>query len=205
VSRLLILGLVLIVLAALAAWASVRSFREREWMRTGRRSVLTLICVLAGALAVVVNVSMRGYEALTEEALVATIECRPAGNGRFQASVKWPDGTSDDYVLAGDALYVDARIVKWHPWVNIVGLHTSYRMDRIGGRYDDLAQEQQGPRTIHALSSPGWLDAFDLVKGVGRSLFLVDAEYGSATFAPADRPEKYELRVTTSGLLLRES
>jgi hypothetical protein len=32
----------------------------------------------------------------------------------------------------------------------------------------------------------------------------MDAQYGSATFVPADRPVELELRVSTSGLLMRE-
>jgi len=34
---------------------------------------------------------------------------------------------------------------------------------------------------------------------------LLDAEYGSATFVPVTRPAELELRVSTSGLLIREA
>jgi hypothetical protein len=33
---------------------------------------------------------------------------------------------------------------------------------------------------------------------------VVDAEYGSATFIAADRPALFEVRVSTTGLLIRE-
>ena len=33
---------------------------------------------------------------------------------------------------------------------------------------------------------------------------LLDAEYGSATFVPVTRPAEFELRVSTTGLLIRE-
>ena len=33
---------------------------------------------------------------------------------------------------------------------------------------------------------------------------LLDAEYGSATFAAADNPAQYEVRVSTTGLLIRK-
>ena len=33
---------------------------------------------------------------------------------------------------------------------------------------------------------------------------LLDAEYGSATYVPVTRPAELELRVSTTGLLLRE-
>jgi hypothetical protein len=34
---------------------------------------------------------------------------------------------------------------------------------------------------------------------------LLDAEYGSATFIPVTRPAELELRVSTTGLLIREA
>jgi hypothetical protein len=33
---------------------------------------------------------------------------------------------------------------------------------------------------------------------------LLDADYGSATFAAADSPVQYEVRVSTTGLLIRQ-
>jgi hypothetical protein len=33
---------------------------------------------------------------------------------------------------------------------------------------------------------------------------LLDVEYGSATFVHADRPALFEIRVSTTGLLIRE-
>ena len=34
---------------------------------------------------------------------------------------------------------------------------------------------------------------------------VIDAEYGSATFVPVTRPAELELRVSTTGLLIREA
>jgi hypothetical protein len=34
---------------------------------------------------------------------------------------------------------------------------------------------------------------------------LLDAEYGSGTFVPADKPAELEVRVSTSGLLIRKA
>jgi len=34
---------------------------------------------------------------------------------------------------------------------------------------------------------------------------LLDAEYGSASFVPANGGKVYEVRVTTSGLIIREA
>ena len=92
----------------------------------------------------------------------------------------------------------------WHPLVNVLGLHTVYELDRVAGRYYDLAQEQQLPRTVHSLAPERRVDLFSLRQRYTLLSPLLDAEYGSATFAAADSPTQYEVRVSTTGLLIRK-
>jgi hypothetical protein len=87
--------------------------------------------------------------------------------------------------------------------VNLLGLHTAYELDRIAGRWDDLADEQRRPRTVYSLSLEKAVDAFDLARRYRLFAPLVDAEYGSATFISALRPATFEVRVSTTGLLVR--
>src|SRR5207302_9656098 len=35
-------------------------------------------------------------------------------------------------------LLLEKKKIKWHPWANLLGLHTAYQLDRVGGRYDRL-------------------------------------------------------------------
>jgi hypothetical protein len=106
-------------------------------------------------------------------------------------------------VRAGDAVYVDAHILKWHPWVNLIGLHTLYELDRLAGRYDALSDERGLQRTVFTLGLTKPFDLFDLVRRSGSLSALVDAEYGSATFVSARGFAAYEILVSTSGLLAR--
>ena len=149
---------------------------------------------------------MQGYRALTREVVAATVVTRPIGSERFVATFTFPDGRRQNYHIAGNALYVDAHIVKWHPRANILGLHTAYQLDRVSGRYDRLEDEQAKPRRIFALSRPTPVDMVQVVRSLaflGRFGRVVDAEYGSATFIAAREPTQLELRVSTSGLLFR--
>ena len=84
----------------------------------------------------------------------------------------------------------------------MLGLNTSYRLDRIAGRYRTLEQENTAPRTVYQIDTPPVIDLVAL----GRRLPLADffdAEYGSATYVPVIEPAELELKVSTSGLLLR--
>ena len=191
-----VLGLVSFLLARGAA-------RRRRWQRTVAVGLVGLLFVSVSALLATVSVSIRGYRALTHEEVAATVRTFPTGTQRFRASMTYPDGREESFDLRGDAIYVDAHILKWQPWVNLLGLHTVYELDRVAGRYDDLANERGGPRTVFSLGRPKPFDLFDVVRRFRRLSVLVDAEYGSATFVAARGRAAYEILVSTSGLLAR--
>ncbi len=148
--------------------------------------------------------SLHGYRALTREDLAATIRTEPIGPAQFHVTVRMADGRTDKYQLAGDEIYIDAHILKWKPWANILGLHTTYELDRLSGRYHRLEDELAQPRTIHSLAPDRVLDLFTLRRRYSLLKPMVDAEYGSAAFFPAREPTVLELRVSTTGLLFRQ-
>lgn len=164
-------------------------------------ALLLAVAVLLGT----ISVATRGYQALTQEEVAAVIRTEPTAPRRFNAHFKFPDGREAVFNLAGDELYVDAHVLKWKTIANFFGLHTAFELDRVAGRYRQLDEEQKGPRTIFPLSTPKTVDIFDLRRRYTLLEPLVDTEYGSATFITADKPQTFELRVSTTGLLFRSS
>lgn len=169
-------------------------------------TVRMLIGLAVGALglsAALIAFGVQGYAALTRETLAATIAVSPSGPQRFDARVKFPDGREAAFVIAGDELYVDAHVLKWKPLANVLGLHTAYELDRIAGRYRSAEQEQKGLRTVYPLGKPQLVDLFALRSRYAWLSPFVDAEYGSASFVPVTKPAELEVRVSTSGLVIR--
>jgi hypothetical protein len=181
----------------------LRAARRRPVLATAGTFAALALLSSAGLLAALA-VSVKGYRALTREEVAAVVEIEPVAPQRFVAEVTLADGRSRRFELAGDELYVDARVLKWAAWANLLGLHTSYALDRIAGRYTDLEDERHEPRTVHSLVEAAPLDAFALRREHELLAPLVDASYGSATFTSADRPTTLEVRVSTTGLLVRE-
>jgi len=184
--------------------AGVVALRRRLLVTGSIGALLGLLLLALAALFATLGVSVQGYRALTREEVAVTLWTRPTGPQRFEVDVLYPDGRSRKFALAGDQFYVDARILKWHSWANLLGLHTAYELDRVAGRYEDLEDERTQPRTVFSLASDRRVDAFTLRRRFAWLAPLLDAEYGSATFAGADRPTKYEVRVSTTGLLVRD-
>jgi len=193
-------GGVLAFLCMLLGFASVRS---RRLLRFVACSVLSLVLSLVAALSGAVSAGIRGYRSLTHEEVAARIQVQPLGSQRFQARFELPDGRRPTFMLAGDELYVDAHILKWKWVASWFGLHTHYELDRVTGRYRELEDERTKERTVHGLAPSRRIDLFRLARAQARLTRLLDAEYGSASFVPADRPATYELRVSTTGLLIR--
>jgi hypothetical protein len=195
-----LLGIVGIALAfsAFGALARARLFRFLF------RAVLALLLLGAGAVLGVVTLGIQGMQALTREETAARIKVVPTGAQRYDATLTFPDGRVETYDLAGDDIYIDGHIVKWTPLANMLGLHTSYRLDRIAGRYRALEQENTARRTVYAIGSPAVIDLVALGRRLPLAEFF-DAEYGSASYVPVAAPGELELRVSTTGLLLRRA
>jgi len=199
-----LLGLMLIGVAV-SAW------RQRRRLSSMVELLAAALCLSVGALCATIAVGIRGYNALTQEVVAATIVTEPLAPQRFRATVTLPDSSVRMFDLAGDAIYVDAHILKWRPLANLLGLHTAYELDRIAGRYARLADEQGRERTVYSLATNKPFNTFDLARRYWVLRPFVDAQYGSATFINATaagglrdaRQVTYEIRVSTSGLLVR--
>jgi hypothetical protein len=192
-----LLGLIL-VLGSLVALVRLRPFRFLWRLLAG------VVALLIGALGALVAIGTAGYRTLTQETVAATVRVEPIAPQRFRAVVRLPDGREASHDLAGDEFYIDAHILKWKPAANLVGLHTAYELDRIAGRYHSVKDELVSPRTVIALGTDKPVDFFNLRQRYVVLAPLVDAQYGSASFVPVTRPTELEVRVSTTGLLIRE-
>lgn len=190
------LGLILI-LAGLTALFGLHP------LRFVTRTLLGLLLITLGVLEATITLGIQGYRTLTLEELAARVSVHPYAPQRFTAKLVFPDGREASYSLAGDEIYLDARVLKWHALGNMLGLTTAYELDRIGGRYRDLEQEKSAPRTLYTLGREKPVDLFALRKRFPFLEHFVDATYGSAAYVPASDSADLELRVSTTGLLIR--
>jgi hypothetical protein len=192
-----ILGILLIITGVMAlVRAQVLSFSVQ--------SLTGLLLLSLGGLSGMIAFGIQGYQTLTREEVAAHISVVPVSPQHFSATFRYPDGRTAKFDIAGDEIYVDAHILKWHPLANLFGLHTAYELDRVGGRYHDLEQERSAERTLYSLSQPKQVDLFRLRERHTFLAPLLDAKYGSATYVTVTQAAELEVRVSTTGLLMRE-
>lgn len=195
------------VLAALSLAflvVAIRAVRGRRWLGSTGSGLTGALFFSLAALTATLGVSTQGYRALTLEEVAATITTVPTGPSAFQAFVEFADGRDTTLHVLGDQLMVDAHILKWRPLANVLGVHTWYELDRLSGRYVDIGDERVRPRTVHSLKTDKPRDLFQLAQRYTLLALFVDTEYGSATYVEVTRPARFQVRVSTTGLLVRE-
>jgi hypothetical protein len=198
-----ILAIVCAVFALLFFGASILAMRRRRLFRLTVNFTFGLLLLALAGIFGTVSISTQGYRAYTREETAVFVRTEPVAPQRFNAHFRFSDGREVTFNLAGDELYVDAHILKWKPIAGLLGLHTAYELDRVAGRYTNLSEEQNSARTVSSLAQDKPLNMFDLRRRYAFLEPLVDTEYGSATFITADKPEQFEIRVSTTGLLIR--
>ena len=145
------------------------------------------------------------YHRLSDEAMVAQLRFEKLADQYYRAHLVSLDvpGVGHTYELRGDQWQLDAQFMKVKPWANVIGVDAMYRLDRLQGRYLDIAQQNTQPPLAYDLSPHrgNWLSRF---MGSWDWLVLVaDAEYGSATYATIETDKLYSVFRTQSGLITR--
>jgi len=196
---------VLVAIGAMLIFAGLVALFGIHPLRFLTRTLLGMLLISLGVIEGGITFGLQGYRALTREEVAARVQVKPIAPQRFSAVFEFPNGRSASYSLAGDEIYVDAHILKWKTLANLLGLHTAYELDRVGGRYHALDQERSAQRTIYSLGNEQLVDLYGLRQRYPFLSPLIDAEYGSASFVPVNGPAELEVRVTTAGLIIRQT
>lgn len=163
-------------------------------------TILLLLCVCA----VLVMMNLVAYQRLSSEQPAANIEFTRGAEPRlFNALLTYPDGAKTNFELRGDEWQVDARVLKWTAFADLIGFNAAYRLERISGRYAKVQDELTQQRTVYDLNPPRRIDPWEIARQYHSWIPFVDAIYGSATYLPMADGALYEIKVSQSGLLAR--
>jgi hypothetical protein len=183
--------------------AAIRRLRRRRVLGGMAHGAAALIFLLAAVCAVLIGTNLRSYQRLAYEQPAGELQLTKDADRQFDAVLTYPDGQRASFPLRGDEWQVDARVLKWHAFANLVGFDAAYRLERISGRYTRLEDERSQPRTVYDLHEPGRIDPWELVHRYRSWVPWLDALYGSATFLPMADGALYEIKVSQSGLVAR--
>jgi hypothetical protein len=183
-----------------------RTIKCARRLRLVRASGAGAGCLVSAALAgfgIMLLFSYWSYGRLTGEQLVSQIEFRRISPEEFQARLMIIGEEDQFYRLHGDEWQMDAKIVTWKPPATILGLDPIYQLDRLSGRYSEIAREQTEARTVHSLSSGAPIDIFKFTRRFPALVPGIDAYYGTATYVPMVDGARYEVSLSRDALIAR--
>ena len=214
-----LVGLWLFITAAMGllgrGWFMSEEDKDR-YARTGKlprrrfrfRRGISGIVLLAVAVSLLwLTFLVQSYLGLTGEIKVAHIRATGITNVAHEMSVELIlyDGnghmaSDNTYLVQGNEWMLQGDIIKFPTWLNIIGLHSGYKLTRLEGRYDDPHLELTAPRTVVELN--GGDDNFFKTAYAQRSWFslFVDAQYGNAVFQTVG---SYDVFATQDALIAR--
>jgi hypothetical protein len=187
----------------LLLFTAVRRLRRRKVLGGVLNGATALVLLLLSVCAALIAANLRTYQRLSFEQPAGELQFTRTGERQFNAVLTYPSGERANFALRGDEWQVDARVLKWHAFANVIGFDTAYRLERIGGRYTRVEDERAQARTVYSLNPPQRIDPWELAHRYRSWLPWLDAVYGSATFLPMADGALYEIKVSQSGLLAR--
>ncbi len=167
-------------------------FRGRKYIRRRRfkwgRGLGGVIMLLIAVSLLWATFLVQSYLGVTGEIKVAHVRASAITNIPHVMSVELvlydQDGheiSDNTYGVMGDEWMLQGDIVKFPTWLNIVGLHSGYKLTRLEGRFDDPNLERNSKHTVIELN--GGDDNFFKTAYTQRWLSpFVDASYGNAVF-----------------------
>ncbi|GCE12615.1 hypothetical protein [Tengunoibacter tsumagoiensis] len=181
-------------------WKHRRRFR---W----KHSIGGIIALLFAISLLWLTFAVQTYLGLTNNIKVATVRATPIANFKHQMSLDLTlynsDGTTTTktYGVYGDEWMLQGDIVKFPDWMNIIGVHSGFKITRLEGRYDDPNLERSAERTVVELNG-GDDNFFTTVQNQSWTNPFVQAAYGSGTFLKADG-KTYDVFVSQDALTPR--
>lgn len=172
------------------------------------RAIAGIPLAVAGLAMALLGFNAQTFARLTHEGPIAdvwVVALDPAKH-LYRVRVTRLDGPklSQDCILQGDEWDFSARVQKWKPWANVLGLDATYVLDQISNRYFTASRGNGKSITACDLKEPSprvnrWLPKGWLAWLVAHA-YTEDRRFGSAVFMPMVDGAAYRVLITQSGL-----
>jgi hypothetical protein len=200
-----------LVVAALGALIVARGIGHFFGGRGGRSATHFVIgtpLLVAGLAFGLIALNAQAFARLSHENDVANIAVKsisPADN-TWRITIQRLDvkGMIQQCDIQGDEWQMSARVQKWKPWANVLGLDTTYTLDQITNMYFNAERANGKPITACDLKGPpptvnnyvprSWL--FWLID----QAYTEQRRFGSAAYMPNADGAVYKVTMTQSGL-----
>ena len=200
-----------LIVAALGIFVLLRGFGHVARGRHGKGAAHVMVgspLALIGLAAGLIALNTQTFARLSHESDIARVSVKstdPAQN-RYELTIQRLDVANvvQTCRVQGDEWEMSARVQKWQPWANVLGLDTTYALDQVDNKY--FSAERGNGRIITACDLKGPPPAVDSYVPQSWLFWLLDRSYtehrrfGSAAYMPNADGAVYKVVMTQSGL-----
>jgi hypothetical protein len=196
----MLISLLLLSLGLLfSGYALFLLLRKRRLLRAGMNGLAGIPFLVVGGFFSMLLLNLQTYQQLTHETVLADVSLgQPTAQG-IPLTLLINDRT-ETYLIQTNEWRLDARFVKWKPWMSLIGKEPVVRLERLEerGAHPDT---QTRHRSYELVSDPLWID--DMVSALTQQLGLIDTVYGSSVYMPVAEHAEYRISASISGLVAR--
>ena len=199
-----ITSIVLGSIGVLLCILGILKLTKRLLLSSARYEITGIVLLAAAVMLFLVSSNIHTYERLVYEKPIVSISFHQMAPQHYSVQLEdLGSGESGFYELRGDEWQLDAQILTWKGFANLLGLDSHYRLHRLSGRYTDIEQERTAPHTVHGLNAEQRIDLWSYANEYRNWLSMVDATYGSAVFLPMNDTARYSVSIGRNGLVAR--
>jgi hypothetical protein len=190
----MIVSLFLLILGVfLSGYALRLLLLKRQLMRAGLNGLAATPFLLVGGFFSMLLLNLQTYQQLTHETLLADVSLgQPTAQGTPLSLTV--NNQTETYLIRSDEWRLDARFVKWKPWMALLGKEPVVRLER-------LEERGASHNRYDLVSDPLWMD--EAVSSLTQKLGLIDTVYGSSVYMPVAGQAQYRITASISGLVAR--
>lgn len=196
-----ILAIVVGIFAILLLLLAVKLLARKGWLLGFIRGLAGSILITAAVTILLYVQDFRSYKVAGGDTVIATLSFRQKELYKLDVDIQEPNGASQKAVMDGEQWQLEARMLKWSPLLNALGISTGYRLDNLEGRYQIMEMDRSTPRTRAQLVASSRFDIWDYVST--HDLEAVQAVKASPGFVPMADGAIFDVVVSGSGLIAR--
>ncbi len=182
-----------------AGYAFFLLFRRRRLMAASVNGFIGLPFLLVGGFFSLLLLNLQTYQQLTHEVTLAEVHVgQPSDRGLPLRLVY--TGHADTFFIQTPQWRLDARFVKWKPWMSLFGKEPIVRLERLEER-GVTASGREIMNRYELASTLAWTD--EIISSITDQIGLIDSVFGSSVYMPAVPGAEYVVTASISGLVAR--
>ncbi len=173
--------------------------RRRRVFAAGVNGLIGLPFVMTGGFLSMLLLNLQTYQQLTKEVVLADVYIGESTGRGFPLRLAYADKT-DTYLIQATEWRLDARFIKWKPWMSLFGKEPIVRLERL----EERAISNAGAPVMNSYdltTQMKWVD--EIVSTLTNEIGLIDTVYGSSIYMPAIPGAEYQVTASISGLVAR--